>query len=125
MADPVGEFAHRHIGNSYTARDGGGLVCTSNWEGVATGFGTVFGSLIFDVADGAAGGSCRWIGQSFPEDSAFLNADGTGTWEQVEGAHSWTISMPAIALSSGDRLRCEGSVDLVTRTFVGKMYTVD
>lgn len=122
MSEPMGEFAHRHMGTSYSAREGGGLVSHSDWEGVATGYGAVFGSLIFDVADGATGGSVQWVGQAFPEGSPFVNASGTGTWEQVEGAHRWAISIPVIAVSNGDRVRCEGHVDLATRTFTGQMY---
>ena len=94
----------------------------SSWEGAATGYGTVFGSLIFDVVDGGTGGSVQWVGQAFPPDTDFLNANGSGTWAQVEGAHRWTISIPVIAVSNGDRVRCEGQVDLATRTFTGQMY---
>ena len=99
MSESLGEFAHRHIGNSYTAREGGGLVVNSSWEGTATGYGTVFGSLIFDVEDGATGGAVQWVGQAYPPDSEFVNGNGNGTWAQVEGAHRWTISIPVIAVS--------------------------
>ena len=83
----------------------------SSWDGTATGYGTVFGSLIFDVEDGATGGSVQWVGQAFPPDTDFVNGNGSGTWAQVEGAHRWTISIPVIAVSNGDRVRCEGQVD--------------
>ena len=125
MSEPLGEFAHRHTGNSYTPREGGGLVVNSSWEGAATGYGTVFGSLIFDVEDGATGGAVQWVGQAYPPDSDFTNGNGTGTWAQVEGAHRWTISIPVIVVSNGDRIRCEGEVDLATRTFTGQMYAAD
>ena len=65
MSEAVGEFAHRHVATSYSTREGG-VVSHTDWEGVATGYGTVFGSLIFDVADGATGGSVQWVGQAFP-----------------------------------------------------------
>jgi hypothetical protein len=122
MPKPLGEFAHRHTGSSYTARKGGGLVSETHWEGVATGYGAVFGSLIFDVPDGATSGSVQWIGQAFPEGKAFVNASGKGTWKQVKGVNRWVISFPRIEGSNGDRLRCEGQVDLLTRTFTGQMY---
>jgi len=125
MSEALGEFAHRHVGSSYSTREGGGLVSKADWEGAATGYGAVFGSLIFDVPDGATGGSVQWVGQAFPEDSAFLNGSGKGTWEQVDGAHRWTISIPVIAVSNGDRIRCEGQVDLATRTFTGQMYAAE
>jgi hypothetical protein len=97
-------------------------VSETHWEGVATGFGSVFGSLIFDVPDGATSGKVQWIGQAFPEGRPFVNGSGTGTWKQVEGAHRWTISIPVIEVSSGDPLRSEGQVDLLTRTFTGQLY---
>ena len=125
MSEPLGEFAHRHTGSSYSEREGGGVVSKANWEGVATGYGAVFGSLIFDVADGASGGSVQWAGQAYPEGTPFVNASGTGTWKQVDGAHRWVISIPVLAVSNGDRLRCEGQVDLATRTFTGKMYAAE
>ena len=124
MSEPLGDFAHRHMGTSYSAREGG-VVSESDWEGVATGYGAIFGSLIVDVPDGATGGSVQWVGQAFPEDGAFLNASGKGTWEQVEGAHRWTISIPVLEVSNGDRLRCEGQIDLATRTFTGQMYEAE
>ena len=124
MSEALGEFANRHVGSSYATREGG-VVVNSSWEGTATGYGTVFGSLIFDVEDGAKSGSVQWVGQAFPPDSDFLNAKGSGTWAQVEGAHRWTISVPVITVSNGDRVRCEGQVDLATRTFTGKMYAAE
>lgn len=125
MSEALGEFAHRHLGNSYTAREGGGLVVNSSWEGTATGYGTVFGTLIFQVEDGAAGGGVQWVGQAYPPDTDFVNANGSGTWAQVEGAHRWAISIPVIVVSNGDRVRCEGQVDLATRTFTGQMYAAE
>ncbi len=66
-----------------SAREGGGVVSQAHWEGVATGYGAVFGSLIFDVPDGATGSSVQWVGQAFPEDSAFVNGSGKGeAWKK-------------------------------------------
>lgn len=120
MAEALGEFSHRHVGNSFSLlAAGGGLSANSTWEGTATGFGTVFGSLIFEVADGATGGKVQWLGQAFPPDSEFVN----GTWLKVEGAHRWRIILPALVLSTGSVLHCEGEVDLESRTFSGQMYS--
>ena len=116
------EFALRHVGNSYSARKGGGVVSETHWEGVATGYGAIFGSLICDVPDGATSGSAQWIGQGFPTDRPFVNGSGKGTWKQVKGAHRWTVSIPVQTTSEGDRLRSEGQIDLDTRTFTGKLY---
>jgi len=126
MSNSLGEFAHRHVGSSYSAREGGGLVSTTNWEGIATGYGTVFGTLIFQLPEGgASGGSCKWVGQAFPEDGPWVNGSGEGTWQQVEGRNRWSISISVIEVSNGDRIRCEGEVDLATRTFTGQMFEAD
>jgi hypothetical protein len=122
MAKPLGEFAFRHTGSSYSPRPGGGVVSETHWEGGATGYGAVFGTLLFDVPDGAKGGKVQWIGQGFTPDAPFTNGSGTGTWKQVEGANRWKINIPVVAVSNGDRLRSVGQVDLQTRTFTGRMY---
>ena len=125
MSEPLGEFAHRHVASTYAAREGGGVISTAHWEGLATGYGAVFGSLIFDVPDGATSGSIQWVGQAFPEGTPYVNGSGSGTWEQVEGAHCWNVHIPLLTVSNGDRRRCEGQVDVATRTFTGKMYQAD
>ncbi len=122
MSDPAGEFSLKLGGITYARLEGGGVECTTNWEGDATGYGAVFGSLIFPLADGGApGGTCTWVGQAFPEDSPWVSGVGEGTWQQVEGLNRWTISIPVFEISNGDRIRLEGEVDLETRTFSGKM----
>ena len=123
MAEALGEFSHRHVGNSFSPLADGGLSVNSTWEGTATGFGNVFGSLIFEVADGATDGKVQWLGQAFPPDSEFVNGTGDGTWSKIEGAHRWRITLPALVLSTGNVLRCEGEVDLESRTFSGQMYS--
>ena len=45
MADPIGEFALNHIGNVYAKNDAGVVVAHANYEGAATGFGTVMGTM--------------------------------------------------------------------------------
>jgi hypothetical protein len=42
--------------------------------------------------------------------------------EQVEVNHAWKISLPAVELSDGSRLRSEGEVGLEPRTFSGQTF---
>jgi hypothetical protein len=123
MADSVGEFSHKHAGNAYAKGADGVIVGYSNWEGTATGFGTVFGTLSVPLGkSGASSGSCTWTGQAFLEDGSWVTGEGDGTWQQVEGQHRWKMSFPVIKISNGDRLRCEGEIDLANRTFSGRMF---
>ena len=122
MADPVGEFSLESTGTTLTASDEG-FQSSANFEGTATGYGTVVGTLTF-VADGvdATIGLARWVGQGFLEDGSTVAGVGEGTWEQ-DGHHKWAIRMD-VALSNGEGLRIVGEVDLASRTYKGKLYDV-
>ena len=123
MSEPTGEFAHRHTGSAYSKAADGTIVANSNWEGTATGFGAIFGTLSVPLPEGGAtSGTCTWMGQAFQEDGSWSSGIGDGTWEQIEGKHRWKMHFPAIKVSSGESLRCEGELDLATRTFTGQMY---
>ncbi len=123
MSESAGEFAHRHTGSSFSTDASGTVIATSNWEGEATGFGAVFGSLHVPLGDSnATSGSCSWVGQAFLEDGTWATGVGEGTWEQVGGGHQWKLHFPALTVSSGEVLRCEGVIDLESRTFTGQMY---
>ena len=126
MSDSIGEFSHKHTGSGYTKTAEGVIVGYSNWEGTATGFGTVFGTLSVPHGEsGATSGSCTWIGQAFLDDGSSVTGEGEGTWQQVEGQHRWKLSFPVIEISSGGRLRSEGEIDLATRTFTGQLFDAD
>jgi hypothetical protein len=123
MADSIGEFSLNQTSNAYVKNDDGVVVAYVNYDGTATGFGTVMGTMSFPLPDGgASSGACSWTGQAFPPDRPWNTASGDGTWEQVEGRYAWRISLPAIQLSDGNRLRSEGEIDLEARTFNGQLF---
>ena len=123
MADAIGEFALNHIGNAYRKNDDGVVVAYANYDGTASGFGTVMGTLSFPLPEsGANSGTCSWTGQGFPPDSPWTTSSGEGTWEQIEGRYAWKISIPAIEISDGRAIRSEGELDLEARTFNGQMF---
>ena len=66
MSEALGDLAHRHVGSSYSAREGGGVAPKADWEGAATGYGAVFGSLIFDVPDAPPLAACNGSVRRFP-----------------------------------------------------------
>ena len=122
MADSIGEFELNHTGNAYAKNDDGAVVAYVNYDGNATGFGNVMGTLAFPLPDsGATSGTCSWTGQAFPPDSPWTSSSGEGTWEQIEGKHAWKVSVPALEISDGRVISSEGVVDLEARTFKGQM----
>ena len=123
MAEPTGEFSFNQTGNAYVKGDDGVVVAYVNYDGTATGFGTVIGTLAFPLPKGGAtSGTCSWAGQGFPPDRAWVTGSGEGTWEQVKGRYAWKIRIPVIEISDGSRLRSEGEIDLEARTFKGKNF---
>ena len=125
MAESIGEFALNHLGNVYAKNDDGVVVAHANYEGTATGFGTVMGTMSFPLPEsGATSGTCSWTGQGFPPDSPWTSSSGAGTWEQIEGRYAWKISLPVIEISDGTRLRSEGELDLEAKTLSGQMFDV-
>jgi hypothetical protein len=123
MADSLGEFAFNQTAIAYVKNYDGVVVAYVNYEGTATGFGTVQGTLAFPLPEGGAtSGTVSWTGQAFPPDRPWNTASGDGTWEQVEGRYAWKISLPAMVNSDGSRIRSEGEVDLEARTFSGQIF---
>ena len=125
MADSIGEFALNHTGNVYVKNDDGVVVGYVNYEGTATGYGTVMGTMSFPLPEsGATSGTCSWTAQGFPPDSAWTTSSGDGTWEQIEGRYAWKISLPVIEISNGTRIRTEGELDLEAKTLTGQMFEI-
>ena len=120
MAEPVGEFSLESTGTTLRAGDDG-FESIGNFEGTATGFGTVFGTLTF-FADSAEAslGRARWVGQSFKADGSSVAGVGEGIWEE-SGHHRWSIKMD-VDITDGSRIRVEGEVDLAGRSYKGKIF---
>lgn len=123
MAESIGEFELNHTGNAYAKNDAGVVVAYANYDGTASEFGNVMGTLAFPLPEsGATSGAVSWTGQAFPPDSAWTTSSGEGTWEQIEGKHAWKVRIPALEISDGRVITSEGLVDLEARTFNGQMF---
>ena len=123
MADSIGEFSLKHIGNAYTKNDEGVVVAYANYEGTASGFGTVMGTMAFPLpGSGETSGTCSWTGQGFPPDSPSTTSSGEGSWELVEGKYAWKIRIPSLEISDGRVIRSEGELDLDAKTFDGQLF---
>ena len=124
IADPIGEFSLRHIGNTYGTNSAGDMTSSVNFQGEASGFGTVWGTLISSnplSETNATSGEVQWVGEAFLEDGSVLGGIGKGTWVKPENEHRWNLVMN-IDLSDGEKQRSEGSIDLETLIFTGKIY---
>ena len=125
MSEPIGEFSLTHIGNTYGTNTAGDIMSSVNFQGYATGFGTVWGTLISSnhLSDSnATNGEIQWVGEAFLEDGSVLGGIGKGTWEKPENEHAWNLVL-LVNLSNGGKHRSEGFIDLETLVYSGKIYS--
>jgi hypothetical protein len=127
MSEQIGEFSLKHTGNTYGTNSAGEMTSSANFVGEASGFGAVWGTITATNAlsdAGATSGDCGWVGEAFLEDGSVLGGIGKGTWETPENEHVWKVTMH-VNISNGDKHRSEGSMDLETLIYSGKIYSVD
>ena len=127
MSEQIGEFSLKHTGNTYGTNSAGEMTSSANFVGEASGFGAVWGTITATNAlsdAGATSGDCEWVGEAFLEDGSVLGGIRKGTWETPENEHTWKVTMH-VNLSNGDKHRSEGSMDLETLIYSGKIYSVD
>jgi hypothetical protein len=89
-----------------------------NWEGTATGFGTLFGTSVF--VGGTRGGTFSWCSQAFLDNGEGLDAVGHGTYESV-GKNRWSTKT-LLQISDGRRIASEGELDLASRSWKGTIF---
>ena len=126
MAEPIGEFHMKNTGNSFDLLGDNRLQQTADFEGTATGFGTVFGTLVFrqDLSEASdTSGSLSFVGKAILDDNSIAGGSGHGTWEQIGQEARFKIVM-TVKVSDGTQHRSEGIVDHPARTFDGNMYEV-
>ena len=124
MSDPVGEFNLKNTAIGFNTTADGQLQQTVDFEGTATGFGGVFGTLIIThplAEAGATGGPCAWAGKALLDDNSILGGIGEGTWEQIGSESRFKVSM-IINISDGGKLRSEGVIDHGARSYSGHLY---
>jgi hypothetical protein len=114
---PIGEFSLKCSSWRFSPGPAGSSVVEGNFEGTASGFGTVLGTGTFMVGKI---GTFSYCGAAFPENGEILTASGTGTYESV-GKHRWRTA-GTLQLLDGRTLITEGEVDLATRSWNGKQF---
>jgi hypothetical protein len=115
---PAGEYSLKSITSTLTPGPGGAVLNSVNWEGTATGFGTLFGTSVF--VGGLQGGSFSWTSQAFLDNGEGVTAVGHGTYGSA-GKHAWNTKT-LVEISDGRRLHSEGRIDLAKRTWTGTIY---
>ena len=124
MSEEIGEFTLKHTGCTYGTNSEGEIIANNNFVGEATGFGPVWGTLISKQplsSTNSSTGNCQWVGIAFLEEGSELGGIGNGTWEKMNGSHQWNIIMN-VDLSDGGKHRAEGSINLDTLIYSGKIY---
>ena len=120
LGKEIGDFSFNLTSTSY-AEDGDGVQL--NYEGTATGFGTVLGSLYGRGEPGAKQGTCSWRAQAFLDSGDQVVGSGEGTWEEI-GKHRWRVRI-LNQTSDGQIFAADGAVDLASRSFAGKLIEWD
>jgi hypothetical protein len=116
----LGEFSLKAITATYSPGPAGGVLSQVNWEGTATGFGTVFGTATF--GGGPKGGSYSLCTEAFMDNGDIMTGIGQGTFETV-GKHRWRTE-GFMQLSDGRRIAGDGEIDLAARSWKGKISEI-
>ena len=116
LGKELGSYEFKSTGTRYS-EDGSGAA--SDFDGTATGFGTVLGTLIVRGEPGATGGTASWRGQSFLDNGERSVAMGEGTWEDC-GTNQWRVRL-IVNTSDGQTFATDGVLDLASRSLNGKL----
>ena len=122
MAESSGEFSLEMKGQTTESIDNG-VRLMSNWEGTATGFGAVFGTLTVDLSFddvAATSGTCRWVAVAFLPDGGRDAGTAEGTWTQHAGRNAWSMILTGTS-ASGQKIRSEGEINLGNRSWTGTL----
>ena len=127
MADPIGEYNFKNTGIVLSKTADGQIQEIVSYEGTATDFGSVFGSLIFTMPlaeAGANSGPCSWVGRAILDDGTLVGGLAEGTWERIGNELRANVSL-VHEVSDGQKIRTEGVLDHKEHTFNGQMYAIE
>jgi hypothetical protein len=113
----IGEFSLKSITSTLTPGPGGSVLNTVNWEGTATGFGTLF--LTSTFVGGTKSGTFSLSMTSFLDNGDGVDGNGSGRFESI-GKNRWR-SQAVTTMSDGRRVSGDGEIDLASRTWKGKI----
>jgi hypothetical protein len=117
----IGEFSFKAITATYSPGPGGSVLTQVNWEGTATGFGAVFGTVTYVGAE--KGGTFSGCSAAYLDDGSSTTGMSQGTYESI-GKHRWRTES-FVQLNDGRRFRGEGEIDLAARSWKGTMFEMN
>ena len=122
LSDPIGEFefSSRGLTVSDPSSSGGGSI-TVDYQGTATGYGTVASSMTFTVHEaGAKSGTVSANNVAWLENGDSKNGVSKGVFSS-SGTNTWRVRA-MVVVSDGTVLLSEGEVSLAEQTYKGKLY---
>ena len=115
----IGEFSTKCTTLTFIPGAAGSVIVQAYFEGTATGFGIVCGTMNASPA-GQPSGTFDSCVVSYPESGDGLTGIGRGTFNR-SGPNRWRTQGP-LQLSDGRTIYGEGELDLASRVWSGKMY---
>lgn len=118
----IGDFSLTFTSMRFSRGNDGPLLVEVNLEGPLAGEGiggTVAGTATFDPA-GATEGTYDWCGASYLPHGDVITGDAHGSFHSG-GANKWT-TLGINHLSDGRTVATEGTIDLASRTWSGKVF---
>jgi hypothetical protein len=115
----LGEFSLKATTVTFTPGPAGSVLMQANYEGTATGFGTVFGTLSVASA-GQKSGTWSWCAATYLDNGDSVTGTGQGTFQSDKPNHWRTPGM--LQISDGRMIALEGEIDLATRSWTGQLF---
>jgi len=113
----IGEYSLKFTSFTLTPGPAGSILIGGNYEGTATGYGTVLGTL---TAVGGKSGTLSLCGMNYLDSGDQVSASGSGAYDSI-GKHRWRTQI-LVQVSDGRTVPIEGEVDLTSRSWNGKMF---
>lgn len=118
----VSEFSVKMTTMTFIPGPAGSVIIQANFEGTASGFGIVCGTMN-GCPVGSPSGTFESCMASFPEEGNGITGAGRGTFSR-SGTNRWHMEGP-LQLSDGRALHGDGEIDLASRVWSGKLYAAD
>ena len=122
LSDPIGEFEFTSRGSSISDPTGsGGGSITVDYEGTATGYGTVASSMTFTIQEaGAKSGTVSANNLAWLDNGDSMTGVARGVFNS-SGTNTWRVRS-MVVVSDGTVLLSEGEISLAEQSYKGKLY---
>jgi len=120
FGDQIGEFSYQLTSVNIDDDGTGQQVHTSTWDGEASGYGTVLGTMTLYASASDEAGRMEWNASAYLDSGDRATGTGTGTWSNC-GKHQWRIRAVNLT-STGSVFGSDGVIDLQARSFKGSLF---